>query len=98
MSTRIPPKAAPAPSRQTQRRGRVPVSPADRQENTIMPREQEWLTVNEVCAELKISRRTFERWRARGTAPQYKRLGQGGPIRIKRVWLDDWMESEEGAA
>lgn len=63
-----------------------------------MARQEEWLTVNELCKELKISRRTFERWRALGTAPQYKRLGKGGPIRIKRAWLDDWMESDEGAA
>ena len=29
----------------------------------------EWLTVEEVCTELKISRRTFDRWRARARAP-----------------------------
>ena len=29
----------------------------------------EWLTVDEVCTELKISRRTFDRWRALGTGP-----------------------------
>ena len=28
------------------------------------PERDEWLTVDEVCAELKISRRTFDRWRA----------------------------------
>ena len=33
------------------------------------PAADEWLTVDEVCSELKIGRRTFERWRALGTAP-----------------------------
>ena len=34
----------------------------------------EWLTVEEVCAELKISRRTFDRWRALGKGPRSKRI------------------------
>ena len=37
----------------------------------------EWLTVEEVCAELKISPRTFYRWRAQGTGPRSKRIGRG---------------------
>ncbi len=32
--------------------------------------QDEWLTVDEVCTELKISRRTFDRWRALGTGPK----------------------------
>ena len=34
------------------------------------PERDEWLTVDEVCAELKFSRRTFDRWRALGTGPK----------------------------
>ena len=36
----------------------------------------EWLTVEEVCAELKISPRTFYRWRAQGTGPRSKRIAR----------------------
>ena len=60
--------------------------------------EDEWLTVDDVCAELRITRRTFERWRRRGAGPRVKRLagGRKGPLRIKRSWLDEWLE--DGAA
>jgi excisionase family DNA binding protein len=52
----------------------------------------EWLTVDEVCAELKISRRTFDRWRALGTGPKSKRIGGTGPVRVRRSWLDQWLD------
>lgn len=52
----------------------------------------EWLTVDEVCAELRIGRRTFERWRTLGVAPRATRPTRNGPLKIKRRWLDDWAE------
>lgn len=52
----------------------------------------EFLTVEEVCEELKISRRTFDRWRALGTGPRSERLGGTGPVRVRRSWLDEWLE------
>ena len=55
----------------------------------------EWLTVDEVCTELKISRRTFDRWRALGTGPQAKRLGGNGPVRVRRSWLDQWLDAPD---
>jgi excisionase family DNA binding protein len=57
--------------------------------------QDEWLTVDEVCAELNIGRRTFERWRTLGIAPRATRPTRNGPLRIKRSWLDEW--AEEGA-
>lgn len=57
---------------------------------------EEWLTVDEVCRIVKIGRRTFERYLSCGAGPRVKRIGRNGPIRIKRDWLDEWME--EGAA
>ncbi len=58
------------------------------------PAEQdEWLTVEEVCTELKISRRTFDRWRALGTGPLCKRLAGNGTVRIRRSWLEQWLET-----
>jgi Helix-turn-helix domain len=52
----------------------------------------EWLTVAEVCAELKIGRRTFERWRTLGVAPRATRPTRNGPLKIKRQWLEEWAE------
>ena len=49
----------------------------------------EWLTVEEVCTELKISRRTFDRLRATRKAPRCKRVGGG--LRIRRSWLEEWL-------
>jgi hypothetical protein len=50
----------------------------------------EWLTVEEICEELKVSRRTFDRWRALGTGPRCERLGGHGPLRTRRSWLESW--------
>ena len=58
----------------------------------------EWLTVEEICTELKISRRTFDRWRARGTGPRCEPLGGHGPLRSRRSWLDAWAENGPDAA
>ncbi|GAB2918980.1 helix-turn-helix domain-containing protein [Nonomuraea fastidiosa] len=57
----------------------------------------QWLTVEEVCEELRISRRSWDRWRSRGTGPRAKRLAGNGPIRIRRDWLDEWVEAQEDA-
>ena len=55
----------------------------------------EWLTVDEVCTELKISRRTFDRYRALGTGPKVKHLAGNGSIRIRRSWLNEWLEAPD---
>lgn len=55
----------------------------------------ELLTVEEVCQELKVSRRTFDRWRALGTGPRSTRIGGSGPVRVRRSWLDEWLESPD---
>ena len=59
------------------------------------PVPDEWLTVEEVCTELKISRRTFDRWRALGTGPKAQRLGGTGPVRVRRSWLDQWLDAPD---
>jgi excisionase family DNA binding protein len=53
----------------------------------------EWLTVEEVCDELKVSRRTFDRWRAQCSGPRSVRLGGSGPVRVRRSWLEEWIET-----
>ena len=55
----------------------------------------EWLTVEEVCTELKISRRTFDRWRALGTGPRTQPIGGHGPLRVRRSWLEAWAEGRD---
>jgi hypothetical protein len=52
--------------------------------------QDEWLTVEEICEELKVSRRTFDRWRAVRIGPRCERLGGHGPLRTRRSWLDSW--------
>src|SRR5260370_7278890 len=74
---------------------RAPGHTADarRRAASFSPRStaDEWLTVDEVCAELKIGRRTFGRWRALGTAPRAVRLAGNGALRIRRRGLEEWM-------
>jgi excisionase family DNA binding protein len=62
-----------------------------------MTKPQERLTVAEVCAELKISRSTFYEWKAKGTAPRWRKL-PNGELRISRADLDKWYEKLEEAA
>ena len=54
---------------------------------TTAPGTDELLTIEEVIAELRVSRATFYRWRRRGTGPAAVRL-PGGGVRIRRSALD----------
>jgi predicted DNA-binding transcriptional regulator AlpA len=60
---------------------------------TIEPK----LTVDEVIAELRISRSTFYYWRQIGKAPRCLRL-PNGEIRVRRIDLDEWFDGLEEAA
>jgi predicted DNA-binding transcriptional regulator AlpA len=57
---------------------------------------REQLTVNELCAELKVARRTFYDWRAKGRAPRCLKL-PNGDLRIRRVDFDAWLAAREEA-
>ena len=59
-------------------------------------RPTEALTIQEVIAELKVSRSTFYDWRAKNKAPKSFRL-PNGEIRIRRTELDRWLEDLEDA-
>ena len=48
------------------------------------------LTIEEVIAELRVSRAAFYRWRRRGTGPAEVRL-PGGGVRIRRSALQAWL-------
>jgi len=56
----------------------------------------EWLTPDEICTELKISRRTFDRLHATGRGPRFKNVGRS--IRIRRSWLEAWLDDTEATA
>jgi predicted DNA-binding transcriptional regulator AlpA len=53
------------------------------------------LKAKSVCTELKISRRSFDRWRALGTGPRVKHLAGNGSIRIRRSWLNEWLDTTD---
>ncbi|MCG3748882.1 AlpA family transcriptional regulator [Amycolatopsis sp. Poz14] len=55
------------------------------------------LTVDAVCDELSISRRTFYEWRAKGRAPKCIKLPNGS-LRVRRMDLDNWLDGCEEAA
>ena len=59
------------------------------------PEKDEWLTVEDICTEPKVSRRTFDRWRALGTGPRCKRLAGKGGVRIRRSWLEEWLDTTD---
>lgn len=59
--------------------------------------EPSMLTVDQVCAELIISRSTFYDWRAKGRAPQCTKL-PNGELRILRVDYEQWLKDLRGAA
>ncbi|MFF1822078.1 helix-turn-helix transcriptional regulator [Kribbella sp. NPDC058245] len=58
---------------------------------------RERLTVEEVCADLGVSRSTFYDWRAKGRSPRCIKL-PNGEIRVRRAELERWLDSREEAA
>jgi predicted DNA-binding transcriptional regulator AlpA len=55
------------------------------------------LTVEDICTDLNISRRTFYEWRAKGRAPRCLTLPNGS-LRVKRAEYLRWLASREEAA
>ena len=53
---------------------------------------ESWLTVQQVCELLSISKSTFYKWRMMGNAPQAKRL-PNGDLRIRQDWLGHFMSN-----
>jgi len=52
------------------------------------------LTIDEVIAELRVSRAAFYRWRRQGVGPAVVRL-PGGGVRVRRSALSAWLRSLE---
>jgi predicted DNA-binding transcriptional regulator AlpA len=58
--------------------------------------ESALLTVDQLCAELQISRSTFYDWRAKGKAPECIVLPNGS-LRIQHADLAQWLRSRRAA-
>ena len=57
---------------------------------TVAVRPAQKLTVDEVCAELLVSRSTFYDWRQKGRGPRCIRLPIGS-LRIRRGDFENWL-------
>jgi len=71
------------------RAGKATTAISDRDPN-------EKLTVEDVCAELKISRSTFYDWRQKRRGPRCIRLPNGA-LRVRRRDFDEWLAGQEVA-
>lgn len=58
-------------------------------------RRSEWLSMEDFCAELGVSRFTAYKWSSAGPEsgkfPSYRRL-PNGTIRIRRDWFEEWLD------
>lgn len=55
------------------------------------------LTVADICADLRIARRTFYEWRMKGTAPECIRM-PNGDLRVTVPEYERWLEALRKAA
>jgi len=55
------------------------------------------LTVDDICDDLGISRRTFYEWRAKGNAPKCIKL-PNGELRVSHAEYGRWLKEREKAA
>lgn len=58
---------------------------------------QTWMTLEDACQRLGVSRHTMAKWRARGVAPKFKKLPNGS-LRIREADLTDWERQLPEAA
>jgi predicted DNA-binding transcriptional regulator AlpA len=55
-----------------------------------------WMTVDQICEDLGISRDTWDKWRAKRTAPPAKKL-PNGQLRISIGDYEEWLMTLEAA-
>ena len=58
----------------------------------------ELLSIAEICAELKISRRTYYRWRELRIAPEESHKLPNGEIRVYRSVFIAWLAKHQECA
>ncbi len=83
------PTDGPPPETQTAP-GRPPATPAEGPGTA----DDSLLTIDEVIAELRVSRAAFYRWRRQGAGPPAVRL-PGGGVRVRRSALTAWLRRLE---
>lgn len=66
-------------------------------EGRIDGRREGLVTVGEFLELVGVSRRTFNRWRELGTAPQAIKL-PNGQLRMRRGDVESWLNDHEEAA
>ncbi|SFW88326.1 helix-turn-helix transcriptional regulator [Amycolatopsis australiensis] len=64
---------------------------------TDSPDPEDLLTVDEVCAKLRVTRSTFNDWRAKQCAPPCVRL-PNRQLRFRASALERWLASHEEAS
>nr|WP_276209754.1 helix-turn-helix domain-containing protein [Amycolatopsis vastitatis] len=64
---------------------------------TESPVPEDLLTVDEVCATLRVTRSTFNDWRAKRCAPPCVQL-PNRQLRFRRSAFDRWLASREEAS
>ena len=52
----------------------------------------DWMTLEDVCEELGVTRSTIDKWRAKGKGPLWRKL-PSGRLRIRRVDFDAWLDA-----
>ncbi|WP_431928444.1 helix-turn-helix transcriptional regulator [Nonomuraea jabiensis] len=57
-------------------------------------KSKQWLTVEEICEDLGIHRRTWQHWRTRRRVPKLHQL-PNGEYRIHRDAYQDWLAGLE---
>lgn len=56
-----------------------------------------WMTLDEVCEELQVTRSTLDKWRVKGSGPAFRKL-PSGRLRIRRADFEAWLEQLPEAA
>lgn len=51
-----------------------------------------WMTLEEACDELGITRSTMDKWRVTGRGPAWRKL-PSGRLRIKRTDFEAWLDA-----
>ena len=72
----------------------VPGRPAVTPDGAPGTADDPLLTIDEVTAELRVSRAAFYRWRRQGAGPPAVRL-PGGGVRVRRSALTAWLRRLE---
>lgn len=56
-----------------------------------------WLTVADICAELRVSEDEWAAWQARGETPLHL-VGADGQLRVRADHLDAWFDALPSAS